>query len=307
MKVGNNILLVNHSPEFKIISSNNIPAPIAPYLTWAILFICLGYQYKLIFCGFLGQVLGFKSICYTFIHGISTNHWLEHLLYVPLMWVALNHVNNIVFGPHTMEVLSKRQQQKKWLGQLLCALFIYGHGIHAINLLEMMARAEGVASGIIYEQIWWLDEQVSHGVQFITFFLLLCFFISQDRLDRNHGKTIAIVTGIIHGIDRGVGVIEGDHPYLGVFAAMIISVACYYRWQKHGRNFKRVWKDFFFLHGLGFVITILVLLVCYQLLFGLYTQPSTMGLEAWKVVVLAIFIIFVELLIIFGLDKKLNK
>ena len=299
--------MTNSTVSYKLIDSNNVPASYAKYLTWCILFISLGYHYKLIFCGGLGQVLGFNSICYTMVHGVSTNHWFEHIIYVPLIWIVLNAVNNIVFGPYENEVLSKKQRQKKWIGQFLCALFIYGHGIHTTNLLEMFARAEGLATGVLYEQIWWLDEEVSHFVQFTSFCLLISFFITQDRLDRQHGSYIAIVTGIIHGVDRGVGVIEGDHPHLGFFFASSIGLACWYRWRRHDQQFTRVWKDFFFRHGLGFVGTILIFLLSYQLFFGLSIQPSTMGTGAWRVVVLALSIIGLGLLVVFGLDTLYKK
>ena len=273
------------------------------YLIWCMLFISIGYQYKLFFCGGLGLMLGFKSICYTVVHGITTNHWFEHIVYVPFMWIALNHINNVVFSSLPIEKADKGQQYKKWIGQFLCAIYIYGYGIHMTNTLEIMARNQDLATGLLYDQIWWLDEQISHQVQFCSFFLLLCWFILHDQPDRSHNKYIAIITGIIHGVDRGIGVIEGDNPSLAFWLVGLVSVACFYRWQKHNKEINRAWKDFFFRHGVGFVFTICILLTTYDLLFGLDNQPSEMGMGALKVIALGITIIIIEIIIILGVDK----
>ncbi len=274
----------------------------APYLVWCILFISIGNQYKLLFCGFLGKVIGLDSICYTMFHGISTNHWFEHFVFVPLLWIVLNYLNNVVFSSTSSSRATSKPTKLKWLGQFLCVLFVYGHGIHITNTLEIMARDNGLANGLLYEQIWWLDEEVSHWLQFGAFFSLIALFITQDGLDRQQGAKMAVLTGILHGIDRGVGFVEGNNPFLGFALIVMIGMACWVRWQKHERDFQRVWKDFFFRHGIIFATTVLIFLVSYQLVFGLAIQPSTMGMEAWRIVALAISIILVEALLVIRLD-----
>lgn len=51
----------------------------------------------------------------------------------------------------------------------------------------------------------------------------------------------------------------------------MIGIVCVYRWKKHGQNFQRVWKDFFFRHDILFATTVFLFLTSYQLIFGLTT------------------------------------
>jgi len=290
------------------IESNDIKATNNRYLVWCILFMSFGYQYKLIFCGGLGLGLGQTWICYTIIGGISTNHWFEHLIYVPLVWVVLNATNNVVFGPGENEVLSKSLRRKKWVGQLLALIFIYGCGMHITNTVEIFAREQhGITSGPVYDQIYWIDEHFSHIVQFFCFFSLIAWFVAHDRLDRHQAPIIAIVCGVIHGVDRGIGVIEGDNYLLGIFLDLIIVAAWIYRWHRHDRDFWRSWQDFFFRHAFIFTITFLSILVFYSFFFGLESQPSNMGMGAWKVIVLALSVIAVEIVMVVIFDRVVQQ
>ena len=60
--------------------------------------VCFAYYYKAFFCGLLGHQLGLRFLCFTWIHGISTNHWFEIIVYCPLLWLALHQINADVFG-----------------------------------------------------------------------------------------------------------------------------------------------------------------------------------------------------------------
>ncbi len=274
-------------------------------LGWWVFFISVAYHYKLFFCAFLGLGLGFTCICYDVVHGITHNHWFEHFVYVPMMWVALNAVNEIVFSRTDLAPLSKRRKRLKWIGQFLAVMYVYGHGMHIMNTVEMWARDLGDAEGPLYDQIWWIDEQLSHWMQFVSFFLLMGWFIAQDRLDRTGARYLAVVTGVLIGIDRGIGVIEGDNPLLGVILTSIILLACLYRLKRHGGSFARAWRDFFFRHSMLFVITITLLLALYSLIFGLQAQPSNMAYSVVaKVVLLALSLIGIELFIVLGLDRR---
>jgi hypothetical protein len=295
-------------PEPTFVKDNNLKAKEHRLLAWCLLFISIGYQYKLIFCGGMGLVLGQKWICYSMVHGITTNHWFEHLIYVPLMWIALNKVNDIVFGPNENEVISKSLRRQKWIGQLLAAIYIYGHGMHIMNTVELWSRINhGITSGPVYEQIWWIDEQLSHIVLFFSFFFLLAWFIAHDRLDRNQAKTMAVLTGVLHGVDRGVGVVEGDSVFSSLFFIAMILIAAIFRWYRHNQDFARSWKDFFFRHATTFSISMILFLLCYNFLFGLSVQPSEMGEEVKGVVVLGIGLIVFMIFSVFTLDKLTKK
>ena len=294
--------------NLRYIPDNNITASTAKRLGFCLIILSVGYQYKLLLCGIMGLNFGFEWICYSMIHGISSNHWIEHIIYVPIMWITLNKLNEIVFGPGENEVISKSLRHKKWIGLFLCAIYIYGQGIHMINTVEIWAsKHNNLNSGPVYEQIWWLDEQVSHWVQFFSFFLLIGWFIAHDRLDRTQASLLAIITGIIHGIDRGVGVIEGDNPILAFVLVAPILLACLYRWSRHDFNFKRAWKDFFFRHGCVFAFTVPLSVGCYPFVFGGFVQPSEMVSNAWKVVLYALIIISLEILLVVGLDRMIKK
>ncbi len=290
------------------IESSNIKATYDPYLVWCIFFISIGYQYKLIFCGGMGLGLGQTWICYTMIGGISTNHWFEHLVYAPLMWITLVKINQIVFGPGENEILSKAQNRKKWIGQALAALYLYGYGMHITNTVEIWARQHnGITTGTVYELIWWLDEQFSHWVQYISFFPLIAWFVINDRLDRNHSKNAAIITGVLHGVDRGVGVIEGDNYMMAFYLIGVMMVGCVFRWYRHDKNFWRSWQDFFFRHVFLFCITMILLIGSYSFFFGLDIQPSEMGKAAVQVAILGIVIIVIETILVVGLDRLVSN
>ena len=124
------------------IESNDIKANFNRYLAWWILFISIGYQYKLIFCGGLGLGLGQKWICYTMIHGITSNHWFEHLVYVPLMWVALHQVNQAVFEGAADYVAENAIRWGKWLNSIISLITV---GFVLFMLGKAKIKAMGAA------------------------------------------------------------------------------------------------------------------------------------------------------------------
>ena len=294
--------------QSRLITSTNISAPSNQSLTWMMVYICFAYHYKAIFCGFLGKIMGYEWICYTIIHGVSTNHWFEQFVYVPILWYVLYRLILVVFGPNEGEVLGKAIQRKKVFAIFLSTMYVYAVGIHFTNTLEIFAREQlGITSGALYEQIYWIDETFSHWVQFFCYFLLFAWLIAHDRLDRTDGKYVAISTGLAHGLERSIGVIEGDNAYSAMIFVVWILIACIIRWRRHDRNFGRVWKDYFFRHGLSFTITFPISLFLYQLVFNGFVQPSEMGIGAWKVVVFAVIVISFGFLIAFWVDSWITK
>ncbi|PKP45926.1 MAG: hypothetical protein CVT95_07890 [Bacteroidetes bacterium HGW-Bacteroidetes-12] len=286
----NQPLLVNS----KFIANTSITATENKSLVGWLLYVCFAYYYKAIFCGLGGKILGAEWICFTNIHGISTNHWFEQLIYAPLLWYALYRIITIVFGPNNNEVLGTNVKKLKTVAFFLLTMYIYGIGIHFANTIEIYSREQlGITTGALYEQVYWVDEQFSHWVQFTFFFLLFAWIIVFDRLDRVHAGNIAVLTGLLHGLERAIGVIEGDSPYIALILGSFILIACFFRFKRHNWEFKRVWKDFFFRHGFYFGISMPLALYFYQLVFGGFVQPSSMGVEAWKVAVFAIITVFI--------------
>lgn len=294
--------------KFEYISTSHIPAKESKSLIWWVIYICFAYHYKVIICGFFGKVLGYDWLCHTMIHGVTTNHWFEQLIYAPILWYALYRVIMIIFGPLKNEVLGKKVRRQKTIAMFLLAMYIYGVGIHFANTIEIYSRTQlGIESGPLYGQIYWVDEQLSHWIQFFFFFTLFAWFIIYDRLDRTHAGYIAIFTGLLHGLERAIGVIEGDSPYIALLLGGLIIIACVIRWWRHGKDFPRVWQDFFFRHGLSFGLSMPIALYMYQLVFNGFEQPSSMGDRAWLVVLFVFALTGIGFLFAVLMDKLLIK
>ncbi|MFK8008435.1 MAG: hypothetical protein AB8H03_18905 [Saprospiraceae bacterium] len=242
------------------------------------------------------------------IHGVTSNHWFEQLVYIPILWYVLYRMIIVVFGPHQREVLAKSVQTKKVIALFFITMYIYATGIHFTNTLEIYSRVNlGIDSGPLYEQIFWIDEVLSHWIQFFFYFLFFAWLIVFDRLDRIDGNYIAIFTGLLQGLDRAIGVIEGDNPYSALVFGLWILIACIIRWNNHKRDFARVWKDFFFRHGLTFGISMPVGILSYHLIFNGFVQPSSMMDSAWKVVVFGVGFILVGFFIAISIDFFLKR
>jgi hypothetical protein len=296
------------TPTFKYITSNNITASESKSLIWWISYICFGYHYKVIICGFFGKTLGYDWLCHTLIQNVTSNHWFEHLVYVPILWYAFYRIIIIVFGPLDGEMLSKKVQRLKTIAMFLLVGHIYGYGMHFFNTTEIYSRVYlDIDSGPLYDQIRWVDEQFSHWVQFFFYFLLFTWLIIYDRLDRVQGGYLAIFTGLIHGLERAVAVIEGDSPYLALVLGLLLLSGCVIRWKKHNYDFPRAWKDFFFRHGVAFGISMPLAIFLYQWVFNGFIQPSEMGDTAWYVVVFVGAFALVGFLLALLIDRILEK
>jgi hypothetical protein len=290
------------------VANNNISASESKSLIWWTIVVCFAYHYKVVVCGFFGKVLGFDFLCNTLIHGVTTNHWFEQLVYVPILWYAFYKIINIAFGPGEFEVLGPKVRRLKTMAYFMLAMYIYGIGIHFANTIEIFARKYlNITQGELYEQIHWVDEQLSHWIQFFFFFLLFAWLIIQDRLDRTHGGYAAVFTGLLHGLERAIGVIEGDSPHVALIFGTWILIACFFRYRKHNSDFTRVWQDFFFRHGFTFGLSMPVALFVYQLVFGSYVQPSTMGDRAWLVILFVALFTAVGFMLAVLMDKILMK
>lgn len=294
--------------EIRYISNNNITASESKSLIWWIVYVCFAYHYKVIACGVFGKMLGYDWFCSTMIHGVTVNHWFEQLIYAPILWYALYRIIVIIFGPDKSEILGPKVRRQKTIAFFLLAMYIYGIGIHFTNTIEIFSRTQlGISSGPLYDQVYWVDEQLSHWIQFFFFFTLFSWIIIYDRLDRVHAGYIAVFTGLLHGLERAIGVIEGDSPYIALVLGGVILIACIIRWQRHERDFPRVWQDFFFRHGLTFGLSMPIALYFYQFIFDGFIQPSIMGNSAWYVVLFVVIFTVIGFSLAVILDKLLGK
>ncbi len=244
------------------------------FISWFV-FICFGYQYKAILCGLLGKVIGCEALCYTVINGVDTNHWFETIFYAPLLWLALHRVNGIIFINHAAD--KPRSQRNRLIGEIFAAVCFYGMGIHVANLLEIYSREiQGISSGPVYEMIYFFDEVVSHFVQFIPYFLLLGWYILHDQPNRRSYLKAALWIGAGHGIERTVGIIEGNSWYFAL-PVVIWYLACLAIRVRQLRAAGFSHFDFFALYAAGFLITMPTALVAYALVFDGFVQPSALG------------------------------
>ena len=173
---------------------------------------CLPALFTAFLCDFLGRILGLEFISFTWIHGIPTYLWLEITLYGPVMWLALTQVNADVFGdvPTEPEAL-RRHHRLQFAATVAIAILLYGVGVHVTDTSEVLSRErEHVTDGAVYELVYFLDEGFSHFIQFFALFFVMGWFLIYDRVGRTASPSIALFLGVVHGIERGVGIIEGE-------------------------------------------------------------------------------------------------
>ena len=263
--------------------------------------VVFAYYYKAVLCGFLGHTLGLESICFTWIKGISTNHWIEIAVYCPLLWLALHQVNRDVFGDVPADPERRRSHHRfELVGEFAIALVIYGTGVHIANVVEIFAR-EREQLGEVYNLVYFLDEGVSHYIQFVPLFFVVGWFIINDRGGRTAHPSIAMFFGVAHGVERAVGIIEGGKWFLGPPTVLWLALALSLRWRRVGRG---AGDEFFFRYAVAFCVTLPVSQAAYYLRFGSFDQPSGLsdGLIA-QVAIGAVALTILGTLLLGGLDR----
>jgi hypothetical protein len=238
--------------------------------------VVFAYYYKALFCGLIGHTLGFEAICFTWIRGISTNHWIEIIVYCPLLWLGLHMVNNDVFGnvPTRAEAL-RRHRRSYLVSEFAIALVLYGTGVHIANVIEIFSRERaGLEDGSVYDLVYFLDEGISHYLQFVPLFFVIGWWIINDRPGRTEHSWIALFFGVGHGIERAIGIIEGGKWFLGPPTVAWIALAALIRWKRVG---SRARHEFFFRYAVAFCISIPIGQLAYYTRFGSFAQPSGLG------------------------------
>ncbi len=232
--------------------------------------VVFAYYYLAVLVGFMGGVLGMERLGGTMVHGISTNHWIEIVIYCPLLWLALHQVNESVFGAD--------RGRRQLIAEFAVALVIYGTGVHIANVIEIYSREQrGIEEGDVYDLVYFLDEGFSHYLQFVPLFFVIGWFVINDRPRVGVSPTVALFLGAGHGVERAIGIIEGGKWVLGAPTVVWIGTAAVIRRRRLHRFAVDPRDDFFFRYAIAFCVTLPVAQLTYLGRFGSFAQPSKLA------------------------------
>ena len=232
--------------------------------------VVFAYYYKAVLVGFMGGVLGADWLGGTMIHGISTNHWIEIIIYCPLLWLALHQVNENVFAAD--------RGRRHLIGEFAIAIVIYGTGVHIANVIEIYSREQrGIHEGDVYNLVYFLDEGFSHYLQFVPLFFVIGWFVIHDRPRLHVYQTLALFLGAGHGVERAIGIIEGGKWFLGAPTVVWIGSAAWIRGRRLHRLDVDPRDDFFFRYAICFCVTLPIAQLTYLGRFGSFAQPSKLA------------------------------
>ncbi len=238
--------------------------------------VVFAYYYKVVLCGVFGHTLGWSFVCDPYVHGITLNHWIETLVYCPLLWLGLHQVNTDVFGDVPSDPRALRTHRRRQLiGEGAIAVVLYGTGVHIANVIEINSRErQDIATGPVYDLVKFLDEGLSHYLQFVPLFFVIGWFIVNDRPGRTGHATWALFMGVGHGVERAVGIIEGGKWFLGPPTVLWLVLAVTLRVRRRGGA---AWSEFFVRYAVAFCVALPSTQLAYRLRFGAFTQPSALG------------------------------
>ena len=219
---------------------------------------CSRDYYKAVLVGFAGGVLGIEWLGGTLIHGISTNHWIEIIVYCPLLWLALHQINEDVFDVEFGSALDRRANaRRRLIGDFAIVLVIYGTGVHIANVIEIYSREQrGIEQGDVYNLVYFLDEGFSHYLQFVPLFFVIGWFVIHDRPRLEVYPTVALFLGAGHGVERAIGIIEGGKWFLGAPTVVWLGAAAWIRRCRLRRLGIDARDDFFFRYAFSFCVTL---------------------------------------------------
>ncbi|MDA1349436.1 MAG: hypothetical protein O3A47_11335 [Chloroflexi bacterium] len=178
-----------------------------------------------------------------------------------------------MFGdvPSEPEAL-RRHRRAKLTSTMAIAFVLYGVGVHVTDAIEVFSREhEGITDGSVYDLVYFLDEGLSHYFQFFPFFFVMGWFLIYDRPGRTAYPYLAIFFGVAHGVERTVGIIEGEKWFLGPAAFAWMAFAAWLRWRRVGPGAA---TEFFFKHAVAFCLTVPVTLTVYYTRFDSFPPPS---------------------------------
>jgi hypothetical protein len=256
---------------------------------------------------FLGRILGFEFISYTWINGIPSYLWVEIIVYGPLIWLALHQVNADVFGdvPTEPEAL-RRHRRRQFIGEVAIAIVLYGVGVHVADAIEVLSRErEHITDGAVYELVYFLDEGLSHYIQFIPLFFVMGWFLIYDRPGRTAHASFALFLGVAHGVERAVGIIEAEKWFLGPAVIGWMAMAAWVRWHRVGSAAS---GEFFFRHAVAFCLTVPVTQAVYYIWFDSFPAPSGLNdTELTQMAIGAVVLTVVGTVLVAALDRWWHK
>lgn len=272
-----------------------------PVTAWFSVFV-FARLYTAVLNDFFGRILGLEFISYTWIHGIPTYLWIEIIFYGPIIWLALTQVNADVFGDVPTEPRALRRHRRlQFAATFAIAILIYGIGIHVTDTLSVLSEREHMTEGEVYELIYFLDEGLSHYVQFFPLFFVMGWFVIYDRPGRTANPSLGLFLGAVHGIERGVGIIEGEKWFLGPAVIVWMALAAWLRWRRVGST---ATAEFFFRHAIAFCLTLPASQLLYYIWFDSFSAPSSLSdSEITQMAVGAIILAVAGTAVIAALDR----
>lgn len=269
--------------------------------------VVFGRIYTVILCDLPDLIFDIDSVCYTWYQNIPSYLWVELIFYGSVMWFALHQVSTDVFGdvptePHALKIHRRRH----FIAEAAIAVFFYGVGVHVADTIEVLSRErEGITDGAVYELVRFLDEGVSHYIQFTSLFFVLGWFLIFDRAGRTGFASVAIFLGAAHGVERALGIIEGEKWFGGPAVIVWLLFAAWLRTRRVG---SAAYREFFFRHAIAFVIILPACQALYYFWFDGFPPPSELSdSEYVEVIVGATVLTAGGTAALLGLDRRLQE
>lgn len=246
--------------------------PRVPIAAWFAI-VVFARLYTVLICDIPERVFGIDELCHSWIRGIPSYLWVEIILYGPVVWFALHMVKTDVFREPSAVVTSRRVQRRvELIATTAIAMWLYGVGIHAADIIEVVSRERAqITDGTVYDVAYFLDEGLSHYVQFVSLFFVIGLFVIFDRTGRTEGRRLALLLGVAHGVERGLGIIEGEKWFLAPLVIVWMAVALSVRRRRVG---PAAIEEFFFRYAAAFVLALPACQGAYYARFGEFVPPS---------------------------------
>jgi hypothetical protein len=243
-----------------------------PIAAWFAI-VVFGRLYTVLICDIPERVFGIDWLCHSWIRDIPSYLWVEIILYGPVVWFALHMVKTDVFREPSGGVTSRRVQRRvELVATTAVTMWLYGVGIHAADIIEVVSRERAqITDGTVYDVAYFLDEGLSHYVQFVSLFLVIGLFVIFDRTGRTEGRRLALLLGVAHGIERGLGIIEGEKWFLAPLVIVWMAAALAVRRRRLGPS---AFEEFFFRYAVAFVVALPACQGAYYARFGEFVPPS---------------------------------
>lgn len=238
--------------------------------------VVLSRLYTVVLCDIGEKLFGFEWLCHTWVHDIAVYLWFELIVFGPVMWFALYQINTDVFSGQPSDGTANNPHRRvHFAATAAAAAYFYGVGVHVADTIEVLSRErEGITDGPVYDLVLFIDEDVSHYIQFVSLFFLIGWYVIHDRPGRTTYPDLALFLGVAHGIERGLGTIEGGKWFMGpaVVAWMLVAV-----WVRQRRVGSAASQEFFVRFAIAFTIVFPLTLGAYYLWSGDFTAPSAIG------------------------------